>query len=358
MNVKILIGEAGQKLGKKATVERSGDENARYDGTSICGKCTGGVETPMVIPNERSNELWLRPDSRVCYYLASVSMSIQSKCISVIVPHYNRPEMAAEAVRSILRQTAPPGEVLVVDDHSRPENSEKLHALCSGVTLVTTPKNLGIAGTRNFGAALAKGEWLAFLDDDDLYLPEKLERQISYLEAHPACQALGGALTMVTPDGRQQHRGGRETRQLRIADALLYTAAMAQSLLIRRDLFLELGGFNPALKYLEDYEFGIRMVASGREVHFLGEPMFIYHRGGRQQLSLQWEKMFSADRTILGMHRQIVRQEFGVLGPLRMRARCFKRYGIRRGRVVGRSIWALGCAIEAVFGAQRGQYDD
>jgi len=271
--------------------------------------------------------------------------------VSVIVPHYNRPEMVREALLSIRNQTVKPTEVLLVDDHSTPENQAKLRELSDLATIINTPKNLGLAGARNFGAQQAKSEWLAFLDDDDSYLPDKQERQIRYLEAHPQVKALGGGLTMVTPGGKQEYWGGKPTRQLTLAHALRFTATMVQSLMIRRDVFEALGGFNPKLRHYEDLEFGIRLLASGTETHFLAEPLFIYHRDGdRPQLSFQWRKMLRAELKILNMHADLARKEFGPRGPLHLKARCCKKHGITKGGLEGRAVWAWGCAMELLSG--------
>jgi glycosyltransferase involved in cell wall biosynthesis len=277
--------------------------------------------------------------------------------VSVVVPHYNRPDLVREALLSIREQTLKPAEVLLVDDNSSLENRDRLRDLSSLATILSTPKIIGTSGARNFGAQQAKGEWLAFLDDDDAWLPDKQERQIRYLEAHPNVEALGGGMTMVTPDGRREYWGDTYTHRLTLASALCYTASMAQALMIRRDVFFELGGFDSRMRYLEDYEFGIRLLASAHETHFLGEPLFVYHRGGRQQLSLQWVKMFSAETKILNMHASLARREFGPLGALRLKARCYRKYGLRKGRLMGRLIWAWGCALEAIFGRLRGEFD-
>jgi len=277
--------------------------------------------------------------------------------VTVVVPHYNRPDFVREALLSIRNQTVKPAEILLVDDNSTPENQDKLRDLSSLATILSTPRNVGLAGARNFGAQQAKSEWLAFLDDDDRFLPGKQERQIRYLEAHPQVMALGGGAKMVTPEGREEYWGCQTTRRLTLKDALCYTASMAQGLMIRRDVYLELGGFESPRSYLEDYEFGIRLLASGHETHFLGEPLFVYHRGGREQLSLQWSKMFRAEMEILDKHAGLAHREFGPLGAIRLKARCCRKHGLRKGRLVGRSVWAWGCALEAVFGRLRGEYD-
>jgi GT2 family glycosyltransferase len=277
--------------------------------------------------------------------------------VTVVVPHCNRPDFAREALLSIHNQTIKPAEILLVDDNSSPENRERLKELSSLATILSTPGVGGPAGARNFGAQHAKGEWLAFLDDDDRWLPDKLDRQMRYLQARPQVKALGGGLTMVTPEGQEEYWGGKPTRRLTLASALCYTASMPQALMIRRDVYLELGGFDSSLRCLEDYEFGIRLLASGHETHFLAEPLFIYYRGGREQLSLQWAKMFSADLRIIDMHASLARQEFGRFGAIRLTARSCKKYGLRKGRLVGRSVWAWGCALEAIFGRLRREFD-
>ena len=270
--------------------------------------------------------------------------------VSAIVPHYNRPDMVRAAVQTICNQTVSPAEILLVDDGSRPENLERLQAISDLATIVASPKNLGISGARNLGAQRAKGEWLAFLDDDDYWLPDKQARQISYLEAHPEVVALGGGTTTRTPDGQEEYWGERHTYRVTLADALCHTASMSQSLLIRRDVYLALGGFDTQLHHMEDYELGIRLLAGGYEMHFLGEPLFIYSRWSKDQASVQWEKMFKGETAVLNKHAKLVRDEFGPFGMARLKARAFKRYGLRRGHLAGRSVWAWGCVLEAILG--------
>ena len=270
--------------------------------------------------------------------------------VTVIVPHHNRPDSVREALLSIHYQTVRPDEVLLVDDNSSAENQAKLREFSDLATIITTCKNLGPAEARNLGAQKAKGEWVAFLDDDDCFLPDKQERQIDYLEAHPQVKALGGGLRVVTPEGKEEYWGKRPTRQLTLAHALRYTASMSQALMIRRDVFLELGGFDPSFVHLEDREFGIRLLASGHETHFLAEPLFIYHRGGgRSQLTMEWRKMLRAELKIVKIHADLARQEFGPLGALRMKAHSFKEQGLQGGGLEGRAAWAWGQLLEAVF---------
>jgi glycosyltransferase involved in cell wall biosynthesis len=275
--------------------------------------------------------------------------------ISVIVTHHDRPDVIGDAMESVLKQTLTPSEIILVDDCSTPENRAKLNEFTTFANIVDTPANLGSGGSRNFGAIFAKSEWLCFLDDDDLYLPDKLERQVRYLATHPSVEALGGALIMESPEGEREHWGANDTGKIRLADALNYTASMSQALMIKRDFFRDLGGFSPVRRCMDDREFGIRLVASGREVHFLGEPLFLYRIDNRFK-RFKWKQMLDGELTALKMHDDLVRRELGRLGPVRLRARCYKKYGLRRGGAVGRSVWAFGSILEAIFGRQAAKH--
>src|ERR1051325_825132 len=134
--------------------------------------------------------------------------------ISVIVVHHDRPELLGDALRSIHNQTLKPAEIIIVDDSSSPENLRRLEQYSTVATILSTSESLGPASARNFGAQKATGEWLAFLDDDDIYLTDRLPHQVRYLEAHPDCDVVGGGLTMRTPDGREEYWGFKGTRVL------------------------------------------------------------------------------------------------------------------------------------------------
>lgn len=278
--------------------------------------------------------------------------------VSVIVPHYNRPEFVRRALESIHAQTVKPFEILLVDDGSTPENREKLKAVADLATIVYAPRNLGISGARNLGAQTAKGNWLAFLDDDDQWLPDKQERQIRYLEAHPGLKAIGGGATIRTVEGHEEYWGEQTTYRITLGHALSHTASMSPSMLIRREVYLGIGGFDTSLRHMEDYEFGIRLLAGGNETHFLAEPFFIYNRGGHEQTSVQWPRMYKCEMQVLNKYADLAHREFGPRGPIRLKARCSKRYGLRMGGVKGRALWTLGCMQEKIFGNRLQGVDD
>src|SRR4030042_1653484 len=104
--------------------------------------------------------------------------------VSVIIPVYNRAELIAQAVESVLRQSFSDFELLVVDDGSSDGTWEALQR-CGPRIRALPQEHRGASAARNLGIQTAAGEYLAFLDSDDLWQPQKLARQVQYLDQHP-----------------------------------------------------------------------------------------------------------------------------------------------------------------------------
>src|SRR5215467_2929118 len=97
--------------------------------------------------------------------------------ISVVIPYYNREEYIDEAVQSVLAQTLKPLEIIIVNDCSRESSRRYLDRYADVCTIVDLKVNVGLAGSRNAGIRAARGRFIALLDDDDIWYPEKLEVQ-------------------------------------------------------------------------------------------------------------------------------------------------------------------------------------
>jgi glycosyltransferase involved in cell wall biosynthesis len=106
--------------------------------------------------------------------------------VSVVIPTYNRLQLLKETLDSVLRQTIPVHEIIVVDDGSTDATHDLVRSYRPPVVLVTQ-EHLGLPVARNRGIAQATGEWIAFLDSDDIWTPTKIERQLQYLDQHPSC---------------------------------------------------------------------------------------------------------------------------------------------------------------------------
>jgi glycosyltransferase involved in cell wall biosynthesis len=216
--------------------------------------------------------------------------------VSVIIPVYNRPGMAVEAVRSVLFQSYPHLECILVDDGST-EPPEEACALFSADPRFRCLRidHTGMPGAvRNRGVGQARYDLIAFLDSDDIWLPEKLERQVSLLNGGSESGAgslqnnpplvhtreiwLRGAKIISQKTQRHKRRGDV------FEDALEKCMIGPSTVLMRREVFEELGGFREDLEIAEDYEFWLRLTAR-YEVEYIDSPLVVKRAGHGEQLS-------------------------------------------------------------------------
>src|SRR3712207_793010 len=119
--------------------------------------------------------------------------------VSVVIPCYNQAHFLGEAIESVLAQSYPNFEIIVVDDGS-PDNTSEVARSYPEVRLVRQ-ENQGLSGARNAGLACSEGEYVVFLDADDRLLPEALETHLKYLEAHPERAFVSGTSRYIAADG-------------------------------------------------------------------------------------------------------------------------------------------------------------
>ena len=191
--------------------------------------------------------------------------------VSVIIPTYNRAEKLTASVDSVLRQTHSALEVIVVDDGSTDHTEEAVAAITerdNRVRYYRMPENGGVSRARNAGVAEAGYDLIAFNDSDDLWHPEKLEKQLAYLDAHPEDVLVYCAYKVDIPGGGiiriPTAEEERDTLEGEIFYYLLLRPAIGTpTILMRRDLFLQSGGFDPSYPVMEDWEFTIRISRTG-----------------------------------------------------------------------------------------------
>ena len=162
--------------------------------------------------------------------------------ISVIIPVYNGARYLAEAIESVLAQTRPPDEIVVVDDGSTDESPRVAQRFAKPV-FYHHQTHSGAGAARNLGIVQAKGDWLAFLDADDLWLPDKLARQIALLKSEPdLAMVFGGVEQFVSPDLDEIHR---PSLQIQTPAGNGY---LVGTILIRRATFERVGYFSTTLR--------------------------------------------------------------------------------------------------------------
>ncbi|MCP4696926.1 MAG: glycosyltransferase [Gammaproteobacteria bacterium] len=205
--------------------------------------------------------------------------------ISVVIPVYNRAAWIERCLLSVLHQSLVPREVIIVDDGSTDDLNQRLQKFSGRVRLISLSQNQGISHARNCGAAAACGDWLAFLDSDDLWERHKLRNQWRYLQRYPFYQALQSEEVWIRNGVRVN-----PCRHHAKPEGWIWTPSLARCLvspsaiLLRSELFRKLGWFDENLPACEDYDLWLRM-ARRYPVGLDPTPSVIKHGGHADQLS-------------------------------------------------------------------------
>ena len=198
--------------------------------------------------------------------------------VSVIIPTYNRCAMLLEAIDSVLAQTTDAFELIVIDDGSTDGTSEHLMRLGKPIRFERI-EHSGPAAARNRGVELAGAPLIAFLDSDDLWAETKLQRQLAYMRANPAC-AISQTDEIWIRNGRRVNPGVRHRKRAGdiFIDSLRTCLISMSATMMRTDLFRSLGGFDEIMLAAEDYDLWLRILID-HEAGLLDEPL-VTRRGG------------------------------------------------------------------------------
>ena len=228
--------------------------------------------------------------------------------VSVIIPTFNRRAFLREALESVCQQTCAAAEIIVVDDGSTDGTEEMIKTL-PGPIRYLSQANQGPAAARNFGMREARTEWIAFLDSDDRWLPEKLQLQANFLEAHPNLDFIFG--TQVNEEN------GNRSSEPEILDIEVYRALCRQSaevrdffdlllrhnpvptssVVFRRSCLEKVGAFEEHRWRCEDYELWFRFARECR-AGFLNAPLVV-KRAHQGNLINDYIKLWSAHLDVL-----------------------------------------------------------
>ncbi len=204
--------------------------------------------------------------------------------ISVIIATYNRAPFVKEAVDSVMGQTFKEWELVVVDDGST-DNTGALLAPYGPRLRYVRSEHRGVSAARNLGIGVTSGEWVAFLDSDDLWLPKKLERQMEVIRGHPDA-VLCYTDEIWIRNGRRVNPGKRHEKHSGwvFERCLPLCIISPSSAVIRRWVFSEVGVFDEDLPACEDYDLWLR-ITSKHPVIFLPERLIVKRGGHPDQLS-------------------------------------------------------------------------
>ncbi|MGG6269755.1 glycosyltransferase family 2 protein [Leptolyngbya sp. AN03gr2] len=192
----------------------------------------------------------------------------ESPIISVIIPAYNAEKMIRETIESVLNQTFGNFEIVVVDDGATDKTVEVVQSIPDSRIKVFSYSNGGLPTARNRGIEVSKGEYLTFLDADDLWTPDKLERQWQALEDHPEAGFAYSWTNFIDKDGKLLYRGTRYGNDTNIYHKLLVRNCLesGSNILVRRSAIEQIPHFDPDFPKAADWDFYIRLAAQFKSV--------------------------------------------------------------------------------------------
>lgn len=231
--------------------------------------------------------------------------------ISVVIPTYNRARLLQRCLISVLGQSTPPSEVVVVDDGSTDDTERLVTSIKDDRVRYLRQDRKGANAARNLGAASARGDWLAFQDSDDFWSPDKLQRQtLAIIEASEACDACfcgvlehAGESASYFPKALPAEPTVFAADSNVIGKVLRHNIISTQTLLVAKSCFVDLGGFDHRLPRFQDWDLAIKLLSS-KTVLYLPEPLVIAGKGV-DSITRNYEAGLIARRQIWKNHRQL-----------------------------------------------------
>jgi glycosyltransferase involved in cell wall biosynthesis len=203
--------------------------------------------------------------------------------VSVITPTFNCANFIGAAIESVLTQTYGDLEMIVVDDGSTDGTAELMERWRGDVRYFSRPK-MGVSAARNFAISVAQGEFLAYLDADDIWLPYRLAAGIAVMDAHPECGIVHGDVIVIDDDdhviSEMWHResGVRPPRGACVSDLVRGNNVQVPTVLERRSCYDATNGFDQRFSRAEDYLHWFQVALKGYEFFYIDEPLAKYRR--------------------------------------------------------------------------------
>ena len=208
--------------------------------------------------------------------------------ISIIIPTYNRRHTLGRAIESILRQSFQPSEIIVVDDRSNDGTGEWVKSNFPLIKLLDPfdgLANKGVSATRNAGIKAAMSSWIAFLDSDDEWLPQKLEKQVEAINQNPNIKFYHSDEIWIRNGVRVNQKKEHQKFGGNIFNQCLDKCRISPSTaLIHKTIFESIGSFDESLKVCEDYDLWLRITAKF-PVFYINDFLINKYGGHEDQLS-------------------------------------------------------------------------
>ena len=220
--------------------------------------------------------------------------------VSIIIPCYNREKFIEETIQSVLAQTYPSTEVIAVDDSSTDSTRAVLEGFRDSITILEHPghQNRGQSASINLGIKCSTGKYISILDSDDLFAPNKIETQVSFLEKNQNFGLVYANGFAIDENGRKLYRMYDEThREESNPERVLLDCyfSVQSNALARRAIFEKAGEFDETLRSGQDHDMAIRL-AEVTKMAYIDELLFYYRRHensiSAKKADLRWSNGF------------------------------------------------------------------
>ena len=256
--------------------------------------------------------------------------------ITVIIPTYNRAKRVCRAVSSVLDQTFTAFEIIVIDDASTDDTIERLGEFSDRIQIIRHTENRGVSAARNSGIKKAKGKYIALLDSDDYWMPEKLQVQNNFFNENPdafICQARELWVRKgkrVNPSKKHMKPSGDI-----FIPSLKLCLVSPSAVMFKRSLLDETGMFDEEFPVCEDYDLWLR-IAYKYPVYLIEQDLLVKEGGAPDQLSSSMQGMdrFRIKAMVKIYERDVLNdvQKQALLKELRKKCRVYGEGCIKRGK--------------------------
>lgn len=243
----------------------------------------------------------------------------QSYSVSVVIPAYNVEKYIGRAIDSVLSQTRQADEIIVVDDGSTDNTAEVVKSYGSKVCFIHQ-ENGGASVARNTGIEAAKSEWIAFLDADDEWLPEKLEKQIEHLKRNPDLvwthsnyfmrSEADKTMRIAFQPAKYENLLSQEGYFEDYLDVHVGVCIRTSTAIIKKNILVEMGLFRVGQMWAQDTDLFLRIAYRQPEIGFLPDPLAVYHTGIPGSITLENRSLIRQRCDLIDLHLELA-AEYG-----------------------------------------------
>lgn len=244
-------------------------------------------------------------------------MSAVSPLVTVVMPSFNEASaIVRTSLESLRAQTFADFECIVVDESTQPELAAACKAACSEdkrFIYIHPTERLGLSKSLNLAIDKARGQLIARFDSDDICMPDRLELQVDFLRAHPEISAVGGAMDIISTEGRLIAHRSYPQASNQIASAMQLTNAIAHpTVMFRKEVVNLYGGYNPSYRYCEDLDLWLRWINAGLLFKNLPQVLVQYRQDNTGRDHLNWRYNLRV-RLANFSSRHLIRRIIGII---------------------------------------------